>query len=50
MDFNACNFKKINQFQAEARRWKAGVSEEKQSSVTRGKNIQPAKRKKKKRG
>ncbi|MFT4901775.1 MAG: hypothetical protein ACI81V_001050 [Lentimonas sp.] len=50
MDFNACNFKKINQFKAEARRWKPGEQGQDQAAVSKGKRTQPMKRKKKKKG
>jgi hypothetical protein len=47
MDFNEANFKKLNQFKGEARRWKASNKEQKPPKVTRGKKSQPPKRKKK---
>ena len=50
MDWNACNFKKIDQFKAEARRWKAGDKEPGKAPTTKGNRTQPAKRKKKKKG
>ena len=50
MEWNACNFKKINQFKAEARRWKPGDKEQEKDLTTKGNRTQPAKRKKKKKG
>jgi hypothetical protein len=50
MDFNACNFKKINQFKAEARRWKPGDKEQNPPAASKGRKVQPAKRKKKSKG
>ena len=47
MDFNAANFKKINQFNAEARRWNPGGKKENPPAAGKGRKVQPAKRKKK---
>jgi hypothetical protein len=46
MDFNTCNHKKLNQFQSEAKRWKAGDKESKAKPAKRGLKTQPPKRKK----
>ena len=50
MDYDACNHKKLNQFQAEARRWKADDKAPNQSSAKKKQRTQPAKRKKKRKG
>jgi hypothetical protein len=47
MDFDRCNHKKLNQFSSEARRWNNGSQESTENNSKRGRNIQPAKRKKK---
>jgi hypothetical protein len=47
MDFDTCNHKKLNQFQAEAQRWKTGDKKPNERSVKKGQKTQPAKRKKK---
>jgi len=47
MDWDTCNHKKLNQFQAEARRWQStGAKGPAQSAGKKGQRTQPAKRKK----
>lgn len=47
MDFNTCNHKKLNQFQAEARLWQTKKPQPGADTSKRGPKAQPAKRKKK---
>jgi hypothetical protein len=47
MDWDTCNHKKLNQFQSEAKRWKAASQQPMERPSKRGAKIQPAKRKKK---
>jgi len=47
MDYDSCNHKKLNQFTAEARRWKTGDKPQNEAAPKRGSKVQPAKRKKK---
>ena len=47
MDYDSCNHKKLNQFQAEARLWQSGDRKPKPSAPKKGLKTQPAKRKKK---
>lgn len=47
MDWDTCNHKKLNQFQAEAKRWKTQDKDSAQSTAKKGKRTQPQKRKKK---
>ena len=47
MDYNTCNHKQLNQFQAEARRWATNDKSSTSGPTKRGQRQQPAKRKKK---
>lgn len=47
MDWDTCNHKKLNQFQSEAKRWKADDQAANSNAEKKKKRTQPAKRKKK---
>ena len=47
MDWDTCNHKKLNQFQAEAKRWKNQKASASPESSKKGGRTQPPKRKKK---
>ncbi|MGB0258513.1 MAG: hypothetical protein ACPGES_07680 [Coraliomargarita sp.] len=47
MDWDKCNHLKLNQFQSEAKRWKASGKDQAKASAKKGKRTQAPKRKKK---